>query len=260
MSAAPTPEAIYERAEEEGRRRLSMPLLEQIATGFIAGVTVVFGIVALGITEALVEPELGHGIAALAGALAFGIGVVFLVVGRTELFSENFFDPVAAALDADDESLWGRLARLWSSTLVLNLIGGGVLVALLTVEGALPDGSAEKLVRVAEDIAAKSWEATIVRSILAGALVTLLSYMLAASDTVTARIIVSFAVGFLLALGPFDHVVVSVLHLLFGVWESDSVSYGDAAWNLGLATVGNVFGGLLLITFTHSAQVKASRS
>lgn len=259
MSAAPTPEAIYEHAEEEGRRRLSMPLLEQIATGFIAGVTVVFGIVALGITEALVEPELGHGIAALAGALAFGIGVVFLVVGRTELFSENFFDPVAAALDAD-ESLWGRLARLWSSTLVLNLIGGGVLVALLTVEGALPDGSAEKLVRVAEDIAAKSWEATVVRAILAGALVTLLSYMLAASDTVGARIIVSFAVGFLLALGPFDHVVVSVLHLLFGVWESDSVGYGDAARNLVLATVGNVFGGLFLITFTHSAQVRASRS
>jgi formate-nitrite transporter family protein len=260
MSAAPTPEVIYERAEEEGRRRLSMPLLEQVATGFIAGVTIVFGIVALGITEALVEPELGHGLAALAGALAFGIGVVFLVVGRTELFSENFFDPVAAALDADDEPLWGRLARLWSSTLVLNLVGGGVLVALLTVEGALPEGSTEKLVRVAEDIAAKSWEATMVRAILAGALVALLSYMLAASDTVSARILLSFAVGFLLALGPFDHVVVSVLHLLFGVWESDRIGYADTARNLGLATVGNVVGGLFLITFTHSAQVKASRS
>lgn len=35
----------------EGRRRLSMPLLEQTATGFIAGVTIVFGPVAAAIDE-----------------------------------------------------------------------------------------------------------------------------------------------------------------------------------------------------------------
>jgi formate/nitrite transporter FocA (FNT family) len=116
----------------------------------------------------------------------------------------------------------------------------------------------ESLVRVAEDIAAKTWEATVVRAILAGALITLLSYMLSACNTVAARIMVSFAVGFLLALGPFDHVVVSGLHLLFGVWESSGVDYADAAKNLALSTAGNLGGGLFLMTFTHAAQVKAS--
>jgi hypothetical protein len=58
-----------------------MPPLEQVSTGFIAGVTVVLGIVALGVAEALVEPELGRGPAQLAGALAFAIGFVFLVGG-----------------------------------------------------------------------------------------------------------------------------------------------------------------------------------
>jgi formate/nitrite transporter FocA (FNT family) len=120
MSVAPNPETIYDRSKEEGRRRLSMPFLEQVATGFIAGITIVFGIVALGITESLVGTEFGDGIAALVGALAFGIGVVFLVVGRSELFSENFFDPVAAAIDEEGASVWGRLARLWTATLVLN--------------------------------------------------------------------------------------------------------------------------------------------
>jgi hypothetical protein len=50
------------------------------------------------VAEALVEPRLGPGVASLAGALGFGIGVVFLVVGRSELFTQNFFDPVAAAI------------------------------------------------------------------------------------------------------------------------------------------------------------------
>lgn len=259
MSVAPSPEAVYDRAKEEGRRRLSMPLLEQAATGFIAGVTIIFGIVALGVTDALIAPDLGPGVARVAGALAFGIGVVFLVVGRSELFSENFFDPVAAALDEGGTAVWGRLLRLWASILLLNLIGGGLLVALLTVDGALPAGAAQSLVHVAEDIAAKTWEATLVRAILAGALITLLSYMLSACNTVAARILVSFIVGFFLALGPFDHVIVSALHLLFGIWDSGAVHYEDLWRNLALSTVGNLGGGLFLITLTHSAQVKAGR-
>lgn len=159
MAVAPTPQEIYERADAEGHRRLFMPLLEQVATSFIAGVTIVFGIAALGVVEALVEPDLGTGVAKVAGALAFGVGVVFLVVGRTELFSENFFHPVATAIEGN--RLWGRLARLWLTTLVLNLIGGAVLAAVLTVEGALPGDSAQALASVAEEIAAKGWPATL---------------------------------------------------------------------------------------------------
>lgn len=236
-----------------------MPVLEQNATGFIAGVTIVFGIVALGVVTAHVEPELGPGIAKTVGALAFAIGVVFLVVGRAELFTENFFDPVAAAIDARDGRVWRRLLRLWVATLVLNLTGGAVLVGILTVDGALPVPSGQALVQVAAEIATKSWTATFARAVMAGALITLLSYMVDAVDTVTARILVAFMVGFLLALGPFDHVIVSALHILFGVWLSDVVTYTDLLVNIGLSTIGNVLGGLCLITLTHTAQVKQSR-
>lgn len=256
MAVAPGPDEIYRRAEIEGRRRLSMSLMDKSATGFIAGVTIIFGIVALGVVEALVAPDLGHGVAAVAGAAAFGIGVVFLVVGRTELFTENFFDPVAAAIGEGGARIWGDLLKLWVTTLVLNLIGGALLVGLLTVDGALPDGAGATLERVAEEIAAKSWSATLVRAVLAGALITLLSYMLNAVDSVASRVLIAYMVGFFLALGPFDHVLVSALHLLFGVWLSGSVGYGDLLDNFAFATAGNLVGGLLLITLTHTAQVR----
>ena len=260
MGVAPNPDQIYERAVDEGRRRLSLSMLDQVSTGFIAGVTIIFGLVALGVVEALVAPRFGAGVGALAGAMAFAIGVVFLVVGRSELFTENFFDPVAAAIEQQRGSRpWTGLMRLWGVTLALNLVGGALLVALLTVDGALPEGAAHTLSRLAEEIASKGWAATLVRAVLAGALITLLSYMLNAVDTVTARILVSYLVGFFLALGPFDHVVVSALHLLFGIWLDGAASYGALALNVGLSTVGNLLGGLLLITLTHTAQVKSSR-
>lgn len=258
MSVAPSLDEIYDRAKEEGRRRLSRPTLEQVATGFIAGVTIVFGIVALGVVEALVAPDLGDGVGVVAGALAFGIGLVFLIVGRSELFSENFFGPVAAVVGQEGAGRWMGLLRLWVTILVLNLIGGAVLVGIMTVDGALPAGSSETLVSIADEIVGKSSAATLARAVLAGALITLLSYMLHAVNSVTARILVAYMVGVFLALGPFDHVIVSALHILFGVWLSDTVSYGELAANIGLSTAGNIVGGVLLITFTHSAQIKAS--
>ncbi len=259
MAVAPAPDEIYDRARAEGRRRLFMPALEQVTTGFIAGVTIVFGIVALGIVVAALEEAVGRNAAEVAGALAFSIGMVFLIVGRTELFSENFFDPVAAAIEEHGRAAWLRLFRLWGAILLFNLVGGAVLTAVLMVDGALPGGTADVLVRMAEEIAAKRWATTLARALLAGALVTLLSYMLKAVDTVTARILVTSMVGFFLALGPFDHAAVSALHLLFGIWLSDAVSYVDLLLNLGLATAGNLVGGLVLITLTHTTQVKSSR-
>lgn len=260
MSVAPRPEEIYDLAQEEGRRRLDMPALERVSTAFIAGVTIVFGIVALGVTQSLAEPELGAGPAKLLGALAFGIGLVFLVVGRSELFSENFFGPVAAAIATGKRSAWWRLLRLWVVVLAFNLVGGAVLVAVLTVEGALPAGAPEALTEVAEEIAANEARATLARAVMAGALLTLLSYLLNAVTSVRGRITVAFMAGFLLALGPFDHVVVSALNLLFGIWLSDAVGLRDLLVNIGLSTAGNLVGGLLLMTLTHTAQVRGARA
>ncbi len=236
-----------------------MPPLEQVATGFIAGVSIVFGIVALGITTAHVEARFGPEVGTIAGALAFGIGVVFLVVGRTELFSENFFDPVAVAIDEGGRRVWARLARLWVLILLLNLVGGALLIAMLTVDGAISERSAASLHHVADEIVRKGAAATLVRAVLAGALITLLSYMLSASRSMSTRVLVSYMVGFFLAVGPFDHVVVSVLHLLFAVWDGGTVGYSDVGTNLALSTIGNVAGGLLLITLTHTAQVRSRR-
>lgn len=115
------------------------------------------------------EPALGRELGTLAGAIAFAIGLV--VVGWTDLFSENLFDPVAAAVAGGGKAVWGKLLWLWVSILALNLVGGAVLLSVLLVEAALPHGSAGALVRVAEEITAKSAAATLARAVLAGALI-----------------------------------------------------------------------------------------
>jgi formate/nitrite transporter FocA (FNT family) len=145
MSAAPEPHEIYRRTQQEGERRLSRPPLELVATAFVAGIDVAFGIAALGIVHAYLVEPFGEGVATIGGSIAFGIAFVSIVVGRSELFTENFLVPIAG-LDPHDGRSWLKLGELWSVSPVLNLLGGTAVLLILTAHGVLPEGTGDALV------------------------------------------------------------------------------------------------------------------
>ena len=58
----------------------------------------------------------------------------------------------------------------------------------------------------------------------------------------------------LVALGAFNHAIVSTVELVFGMRYGAGVSTGQLLANLGLAVAGNLAGGLLLVTFARTAQ------
>ncbi len=258
MPVAPDPTEIYERAAEEGEHRLASTNLQLVSRSFIAGFNIVFGIIALGVVHSLAAESFGRGAGELAGGVAFGIGLVFLVVGRSELFTENFLDPVTAALERGRRA-WFLLARLWGVTLVVNLIGGSVFVLLMTTEGAMPDGSPEPLVTVAEEVADKDTLAAFMNAIAAGAILTLMTWLLQAVNSVGSRIAIAWIVGAFVALGPFNHVVVTTLHLIFGMRYGAAVGFDDVLTTLAVATAGNLVGGLAFVTLTHIGQVKGQQ-
>lgn len=257
MSVAPEPSMIFKRAAKEGKRRLSQSLLELTATSFIAGFSIIFGIVALGIIESLYGPG-SEGLARFTGAFGLGLGVVFLVVGRAELFSENFFDPAAYIFEKRDAGLLGPLARLWIVTFVLNLVGGALFALALSVDGVLPHKAHDILVKTAEEAAQRDALASFLKAFVGGALIALLSYLLLAVDSVGSRMLLALAVGTLLALGPFSHVIVTTLHLFFGILLGGDISYRHLLNALLITTAGNIVGGIGLTTFTHIAQAKGA--
>jgi len=259
MSSAPSPDEIFDRAVQEGERRLDQSLLELVSTSFIAGFTIVFGIVALGIVEGIVEPRFGA-VARIAGALAFGLGLVFLVVGRVELFNENFFDPTAAAIERSGSRPLVALFRLWLVTLAGNLLGAGLFALVFSIEGVLPPAATTALAGFAEESAGHGNGAWFGRAVAGGALVSLLSFLLVAVDTAGSRLVLAYLVGFLLALGPFDHVVVTAIHLFLGVLFGADVGVGVAVSMLVVVTAGNFVGGIGLTTLTHVTQAMGAHS
>jgi len=122
---SPEPEEIFERTRAEGERRLERPLVELISTSLAAGFDIIAGIVVLALLESQLEHQFGSDAAHVLGSIGFGIAVVFLIVGRGELFTENFLVPLAG-LRGKGRDAWGKLAELWTVSPVFNVLAGGL--------------------------------------------------------------------------------------------------------------------------------------
>jgi formate/nitrite transporter FocA (FNT family) len=254
---AAEPDEIYARTREEGRRRLARPVLELAATALVGGFDVAFGVIAFGLAAGAVVGRTGPSTAHLIGALAFGIGFVFVVVGKSELFTENFLVPIAG-LDRGSRDSWLKLGELWTGAFVLNLVGGAVLAVIASSAGVLPGSPQAELVRLADQLGGQAAGAAFLSAVVAGALMTLMTWFVeGAAESMGVRILMSWIVGALIALGTFNHAIVSTVEMVFGLRYSAAVDVADLLRNLGLATAGNLAGGLLLVTFARTAQALA---
>lgn len=256
MSAGPEAHDVFERLSDEGERRLGRSRLELASTALVAGFDVAFGVIALGVATAAATPHFGPDFGHLVGSLAFGIAFIFIVAGRSELFTENFMVPVTALIAGRASPR--KLAQLWTLSPAINLIGGSLLIVVVSVDGVLPEGTSASLVEVAGDADAKSTLAAFLSAIAGGALITLMTWIVEASTSLGAKLVVAWIVGALLTLGAFNHVIVVTLELIMGLRLGADIAAGHVVSNFFVAAAGNLVGGMLYVTLTRTGQAIGS--
>jgi formate-nitrite transporter family protein len=251
--SVPQPEVIYERTKEEGGRRLQRPPLEMVSTALAAGFDIVSGIVALALVMTQLEHWTGREAAHVFGCVAFGIGFVFLIVGRAELFTENFLVPVAG-LSRRERSTWWALARLWTISPIFNVLAGLVAILFLSAHSVLPYGTGATLIDVAGRVHANGTLALFFSAVFAGALITAMTWFVEGQTSMLVRVVVAWIAGALLALGSFNHVIVVTLELIFGYRFGSRMDWSFIAGNFFLAAAGNMVGGIVLVTLNRLTQ------
>jgi formate-nitrite transporter family protein len=253
---APEPHEMFARTREEGERRLTRSPLELATTSLVAGFDVVFGVIALAAVTAAMTPHFGPSAAHLFGSLGFGIAFIFIVVGRSELFTENFLVPITALRRGTLTTL--KLAQLWTISPVMNIAGGTALILIVSSHGVLPEGAAPALVDVAEKIGELGHWSAFLSAVTGGALITAMTWMVEGVGTVGGRIIVAWVAGFLLAIVGLNHVIVVTLELIFGMRFGADIGLDDVGLNFVIAVAGNMLGGLLFVTLTRTSQAIGS--
>lgn len=227
-----------DRIVAEGAPRLRRGWPALIATSALGGIDVGVGILAL----LAVRQQTGSDL--LAG-LAFSVGLIALLLGHSELFTEGFLVPVATVVAG--QATVRQLMRLWGTVLVMNLIGGWVFTWL--VMRAYPELDAVAISTGAHYVNGGFTLRTFCLTLLAGGVITLMTRMHHGTTSVPAKIVASVAAGFVLAGLRLWHSVLDSL-LAFAGLHTGHAPYGYLDWLawLGWAVLGNVVGGLGLTT------------
>jgi formate-nitrite transporter family protein len=256
---APEPEEIYARTVREGERRLDRPLAELISTSLAAGFDIIAGVVVLTLIESQLEHQFGKHAAHVFGSIGFGIGFVFLIVGRGELFTENFLVPLAG-LHHKGRSAWGKVAELWAVSPIFNLLAGFLMAVIVSVHSVLPFGTGAAVQTTAETIYANGWLALFCSAIFAGALITAMTWFIEGQPSVGVRVAVAWIAGAILALGSFNHVIVVTLELFLGIRFGADIPWSFLVENFFVAAAGNAIGGIGLVTLNRFTQARAGNS
>jgi formate/nitrite transporter FocA (FNT family) len=249
------PDEIWQAASDEGERRVRRSTGALLSTGFVGGFDVMLGVlVTIAATGALTE-AIGAEPAHLIGSLLFGIGFVFLVVGRGELFTENFLVPVSSAL-ARRVPVSG-VARLWVATFVANYVGIAAITVILSVSGVLKPATLEAAGPIADTLTDRGWLPAFLSAVVAGAVMTLLTWLAHAAERDSARVMVALLVGVAIALPTLNHAVVSFGELLLAALNDHTdATTGEMARTLLCAVVGNVVGGLGFVTLNRLVMAR----
>ncbi|MGG5260186.1 formate/nitrite transporter family protein [Phycicoccus avicenniae] len=228
----------FERLLDEGRDRLERPLWTLLPTGLLGGIDVGVGILAYLVVKHETRNQ-------LLAALAFSVGFVALLLARSELFTENFLVPVTTAVA--EKGNWGRLLRLWAVTLVTNIAGGALVMWIILV--ARPD-LAEVARETGEHYAELGITAqSFMLAVLGGLVITLMTRMQNGTDSLGVKIVPAVLFSAVLVGAELFHAVLDQILIIGAAIAGSDITLAQFAGALVWASLGNIAGGVGLVTF-----------
>jgi formate-nitrite transporter family protein len=229
---------------DEGRRRLSRRTAPLLATGMVGGIDVGTGVLGLLLVESTTHNAL------LAG-LAFSIGFIALTLARSELFTEDFLIPVSTVIAR--QARFRMLMRLWVGTLATNLLGGWIFTWFI-IEG-FPQMKPAAREAGAFYVNLGYGLRAFALAVLGGAVITLMTWMQHGTKSMGTRLVPAVTAGFLLGGAKLNHAIVNSLLMFAALHSHAPFGYLDWAKTAGFAAIGNIIGGVGLVTVLRVLQV-----
>jgi formate/nitrite transporter FocA (FNT family) len=234
-----------QRTVDEGVMRVSRSLPALLTTGLVGAGDVALGLFALYIVREATHSE-------VLGAIAFSIGFIALTLATSELFTENFLVPIAAVVAG--KATKASVLRLWAGTLAMNLVGGWFIVGLIGTGFPQLRSVTVEVGRFYPGIGI-GWR-SLAGAIVGGAVITLMTWMERSTESVPGKLAAAISAAFLLAAAPLNHVIVVSLEMFAALQRGAPFGYLDWAAVAGWYTLGNLIGGVGLVTVLRMIQVK----
>jgi formate-nitrite transporter family protein len=252
LSAAQIHDNIVAPAEKEMARSAGA----LICSAFASGLTIGFSF----LTGAYAETLVAERYANFAAGIAYPIGFVFVVISRSELFTENTLEPVIPVLHKRDRQTLGKMFRLWGLLLAGNLAGAALFAWVMFHSRVIGDPVVrERLLTMAIASTSDGVVMTFTRAIMAGWLIALLTWLLASTHETVAHVILVWLTTAPIAWLEFRHSIVGAVEAFYR-FSAGAASFGGVWFEFIVpAVLGNAVGGVVLVALLNYGQVRAER-
>lgn len=247
---------ILEQEITEGLGEMERSTSGLVIAGLSAGLDVGFSLLLIAVTRSRAA---GYGELSteLLIATMYSLGFIFVVLGRSELFTEHTTLAVLPVLNG--QTTLRALARLWGLVYVSNLIGGACFAGLAVLTGpALDVVDPAVLGEIAHEVVAYGWWEILLSAVLAGWLMGLLSWLVAASRDTISQIVIIWLVTGAIGFTHLHHSIVGSVEVMAGIFAGQGVSLFDFGHFLLWATLGNSIGGAVFVALIKYSHVMRS--
>ncbi len=227
-----------------------------VFSGLSAGLDIGFSLFLMGVMLTTVQGQLPDGVTRILVANMYSVGFIFVVLGRSELFTEHTALAVFPVLSG--QAGLGALSRLWALVYVSNLIGAATSAVLSVLIGpALNVIEPRVFGEIAISLVDHPVWVVLLSGIMAGWLMGLLSWLLSASRDTISQVVIVWLITTAIGFGQLHHSIVGTVEVLAGVFADPGVTFGDFGHFLVWATLGNALGGVIfvaVIKYSHAVR------
>jgi formate-nitrite transporter family protein len=245
----PSAQEIYEQVASNARQELERSTISLALSGFGAGAFM--GLSALGTAIGLALLE-GSPHARILSRMFYPLGFIVVIIGRSQLFTENTLYPVALVLK-EKRQFWNTM-RLWSVVLPTNVFGALAFAMLATQTSAIEPSFVSTMAALGAKAISHPAATVFWSGVIAGWMIALAAWLVSASHSITGSVMVIWMLTYVVGLGDFAHCIASSCEIMTTVLTHQASWLAYFQW-FGPAVTGNIFGGICLVTILEYGQV-----
>lgn len=244
---------ILQHTEEAALTQLERNSKGLILSGISAGLDIGFSVLLMTVVLTIFTEFFPQPIVKFIVGNMYPLGFIFVVLGRSELFTEHTTLAILPVLQG--LSSIKKLLRLWVIVYLSNIFGGLIFALILSYfSNSLHFFQASALNTIADEFIGYNWLTKLLSAALAGWLMGLLAWLVAASRETISQIVVIFIITGAIGVSGLPHCIVGNIEVASSMFVGH-VSFIQYISFLIPVTLGNIIGGVFfvgILKFSHT--------
>lgn len=245
---------ILKHTEEAALTQMERKPIGLALSGFSAGLDIGFSVLLMTVIIGLFKGTLSDAAVTLFAANMYPVGFIFVVLGRSELFTEHTTLAVLPVLQK--LSSIKKLLRLWGIVYLSNIAGGALFAFILVYfADTLHFLQLPALREVSNQLLTDSWKTLLLTGILAGWLMGLLAWLVAAARETISQLFIIWMITTAIAVIGLPHCIVGNIEVLVRLFNGE-ITFLHYLSFMSAVTLGNIIGGVLFVAvlkYNHTA-------